>query len=58
MLYAVPIQTQFEVKITHEYITNCVVLSNVNSYLLVLSIAYTLIIAVWIVGIFFLFDEN
>ena len=43
---------------THEYVTNCQVLYFTEDYLLIISMGYGLMICLWVVCVWFIYDDH
>jgi len=54
----VPRQKHLRFKIAHTYITNCSLLFHVQDYFFLIALGYTLIICLWIVSVWFLYEEH
>jgi hypothetical protein len=56
--YALPIaEGTITAKITHEYITNCGVLSDVSTYLYIIEGGYAFLIALWVSLIWYVYTD-
>jgi hypothetical protein len=58
--YTYPISKRdVSVRLTHEYVTNCTVLTQVQEYFFLFAIGYALIIAIWMIMIWVVYaDQN
>ncbi len=56
--YSYPQRTEVVAKVTHEYSTNCSAPSYVQDYFFIIAVGYTMIIAVWIMFVWYIYEEQ
>eukprot|EP00347_Sterkiella_histriomuscorum_P016631 403352447 len=56
--FAFPVSKNHNVKMIHEYLTNCQVLNTVSNYFLGICTSYGLVILIWIMSILFIYNDQ